>query len=239
MNFLQLCQRLNQEVGELGNAGSVPAATTNQTGRNRRLVNWIAQAYAEIQDRYTNWRWLRSTFTVNATSGDDTYAGTDCTDSRLSAAVSRFARWWLEDDDENPNIRIYLSSSGVSGERYLIPIPWNYFRDLYKKGTQTNGPPVHVTIDPQNNIVLGPKPDDTYVVTGEYQMAGQALAADADTPEMPSRFHMLIVYEAMKKYAGHQSAPEVMSRAVLEGNKVMRQLEADQLPRIRFAGPLA
>ena len=238
MNFLSLCVEAQRECDI---TGTDIAAVTNQVGELRRVVNWVIQAWTEIQNRHASgpyWKWMRSVFTVDTTSGDDTYAGTDCTDSRLSAAITRFSRWWELDDRGCSNVKIYLTSAGVASERYLAFMDWATFRYTYKLGTQTNGYPAHFTIDPQNNLVLGPKPDGIYTVSGEYQMSAQVLAVNGDTPEMPSQFHQLIVYGAMRKFAGFESAPDVLSRAVTEGNKVMRQLELNQLPPVTIAPPL-
>lgn len=232
--FLAGCQELRRETLKVGTG---PAAVTGQVGQLADIVAWYAQAYIEIQNRHADWLWLRSTFTFDTTASDDTYAYGDVTDSRLSATITRFSRWWIYDLDGFPNIKIYLTSGGVSGERYLIPLQWAAFRDLYKRGTQTDNFPVHVTVDPQRNLVLGPKPDGIYTVTGEYQMAPQILTADGDTPEMPSQYHQLIVYDAMKKYAGI-SAQDVLARGVSEGNKLMRQLENNQRPHIYIGGTL-
>ena len=184
---------------ECGMSGTGPAAVTGQTGDLERIVEWYAQAYTEIQNRHQDWLWLRSTFTVDTTASDDTYAYGDVTDSRLSALITRFRRWWLYDVDGFPNVRSYLTSAGVSGEKYLLPLPWAAFRDLYKRGTQTNNAPVHITVDPQRNLILGPKPNGIYTVTGEYQMSAQVLAADGDTPEMPSDYHQFNFYQTPKK----------------------------------------
>lgn len=223
---------------ECGVAGTGPAAVTGQTGDLERIVEWYAQTYIEIQNRH-DWLWLRSTWTVDTASNDDTYAYGDVTDSRLSAVITRFKRWWLYDVDGFPNVKCYLTSAGVSGEKYLLPLPWASFRDLYKRGTQTNNAPVHVTVDPQRNLLFGPKPNAIYTVTGEYQMSAQVLAADGDTPEMPSDYHQLIVYKAMEKYGGFSAASEVLHRAITEGNRLMRQLERNQRPECGLAGPLA
>ena len=234
--YLQLCADVQRECDVVGTEIS---AVTNQTGELLRIVNWVKNAWIEIQNRHTNWRWMRSRFTVSATASDGVYAGTDCTDSRLSATITRFGDWWLTDDEGFPMVRSYLTSAGVAGETLLRPLSWQYFYYLYRRGTQTDGVPAHVSADPQNNLVLGPVPSATYTVSGEYQMSAQVLAANSDEPEMPSRFHQLIVYEAMKMYAGYESAPEVMTRGVAGSNKIMRQLEASQLPAMSFAGPLA
>lgn len=236
MNYLQLVQRAHSECEA---AGSGPSAVTSQTGENLRMVNWVAQAYTEIQELHQNWRWMRSTWTVNTVAGTDAYAYTSVTDSRLSATIDRFSHWWVRDEDDCLNVKRYLSSAGVGTEGELTDIPWSNFRVLYKRGTQNNGFPAHVTVDPQNKLVFGPKPDDVYVMSGEYQMSPQTLAADADTPEMPTQFHMLVVYRAMEKYGAAKGAVEVFQRGSYEGGKMLRALELNQRPGLRQAPPLA
>lgn len=236
MNFLTIAQRLRQECGV---SGTGPTTVVGQVGELKRLVDWAASAHDDIQGKYPNWRWLRSTFSVNTVAGTDAYAPTTCTDTRLSTGITRFRRWWPFDRDGCSNVKMFLSASGVGSERWLNFLEWEYFRSIYKIGTQNNGPPAHITIDPQNNLVLGPKPDAVYVVSGEYQMGKQSLTADGDTPEMPSDFHMLVVYEAMKKFAGFDAASEVFQRGAGEGGAIWRQLEIEQLVKIRLGEPMA
>lgn len=235
---LQLCNELAQEAGVSGAAASI-SAVTGQTGQALRLVNWISRSYTEIQRRHNHWRWLRSRWTVPTVAGTDTYAYGSCTDSRLTGVITRFARWLPFDDGGAANIKIYLTSSGVSGERWMVNIPWDYFQSIYKRGTQNNGVPVHIAIDPQNQLVVGPKPDAIYTLSGEYMMSAQVLAANGDTPEMPSDFHDLIVYRAMEKYGRFYAAGEVLARGEREGGRLMRQLEMDQLTPISLGESLA
>ena len=236
MNYLQLAQRTRQEAGL---SGTGPTAVTSQSGDLKRVVDWVSSSYQDIQSRHINWRWLRSRFTFNTVSGTDTYAYTAVTDSRLTGTITRFSRWWLDDEYGMSNTYRYLTSAGSSAQSYLIPISWESFRDLYRFRTQADAVPIYITIDPQNNLVLGPAPDAIYTITGEYQMSPQILAADADTPEMPVQYHMAIVYEAMQRAGSYSGAPDVQSRGVKDGNRLMRQLENDQLPQIGMSGPMA
>lgn len=226
-----------QDLARECDLASVPSAVTGQTGEFADMVRWYARAYREIQNRHKDWRWLRRTATVSTTASDDTYASSDFTDSTDAAAISRFGSWRLQHAEDPP--KIYLSSSGVGNERWLVYTPWDWFKSIYKIGTQNTGTPAHITVDPNNNILLGPSPNDTYVVTVDYYMSSQELAANSDTPEMPARFHDLIVYRALEKYAYRESASEVLMRAQTEARRLMRQLEADQLECPYFGGPLA
>jgi len=236
MNFLQIFQRA---VKECRIPGTTPTTAIGQTGLLDEMVNWTADAYREIQNKREDWRWLRSTFTVPTVASTDAYAYGSCTDGLTATAITRFAHWLPFDESGRTNTKIYLTSTGVSGERWLPFMAWGRFGALYKFGAQNDAPPAYCTINPQNKLILGPKPDAVYTVSGEYQMSAQELAADADTPEMPTRFHMLVVYEVMQKYGLYKVAQETLIRGQAEANKMWSDLMLDQLPKITFGGPLA
>lgn len=238
MNYLQLCQDLRREVRI---PGSGPAAVTGQTGQLADLVAWIADAWTELQGDSTSWKWMTSRFTVNTVAADDTYAYTDCTDTVVSpaAVISRFSNWRPYDADGTPMFMSYLTSAGVNNRTFLQYVDWGEFRSVYRNTVQNPGPPIWVAVDPQMNFVLGPAPDAVYTITGDYQRGPQVLTANADTPDMPTRFHKLIVYLAMEKYAGSLASAENMFRAKSEGARLMRQLRRNQIPKFDWTQPLA
>lgn len=227
--YLQLCTYLRQETTD---AGTGPSAVTGQVGELARIVKWIADAWREIQnDR--DWFWMRRSFTVSATSGDGEYAYTDCTDTTTSIAIARFSKWY-----EN-SFKCYLTSAGVGAEYSLIWVDWESFRRTYRYGTQTNSAPIYVSMDPTRKFCLGPKPDATYTVSGDFKLGPQTLSADADEPELPTEYHNLIVYEAMSKYGGHRVAPEAIMRAQAEGGRLRYRLEQEHLPPITASRTMA
>lgn len=235
MNFLAGVQKFARKAG----ATSQPSAVTSQTGEAQRLVDDYIDAYTEIQNKHP-WRWLRRGFTFNTTSGDDSYAYGDVTDVDAGTAIARFSEWRLSDPRDPP--KIYLTSTGVSGERWLVYIPWEDFKRIYKIGSQSSNTsaPAHISVDPLDNIVLGPSPNGIYTVTGDFIRSAQILAADADIPEMPTQFHNLIVYKAIEKYAIYEEvAPQILAYAQSESKRMMRQLENNQCPKFRMARSLA
>lgn len=236
MNFLALCQRARQEMGI---SGTGPTAVTAQTGEMKRVVDWVAQAYTEICAKHTNWKFLRSSFSVNTVAGTEAYLPTDCTDSVLAAAIGSatvgdFARW-IDD-----TFRIYKQSEGAGTRQYFWPVPYSWFRDRYQLIVPSNNKPFQWSIRPRDNaLLMGPKPDAVYVVEGDYYRVAPPLAADNDTPLFPTRFHLAVVWLATQKYAGYEEGGGVYAHATAEYKKLYGPLQTDQLPSIDLAPPLA
>lgn len=239
--YLELVNRLASESGVSGAASSV-STVIGQTGMALRFVNWVRDAHTELQNRHNgSWKWLRSTWTMPTVIGTDTYSYGDALDANITpnATITRFKNWITHDSEGACNIKRYLTSGGVSGESWMSFVPWDYFRGIYKIGTQNNGQIIHVTIDPLDRIVVGPKPDAVYTVSGEYQKSALIFAADGDTPEFPEDFHDVIWNMALVKYGLFTGAIECVTRGTNVGNKLMNQLEGNQAVQWTIGRPLA
>lgn len=236
MNFLQLCQKLAREA-EITAADSVPATVVGQTGQLGRIVGWVKDAWTDIQNKEEQWKWLKRRFTFDTVADDDTYAPGDVTDVDAGAAIARFGSWYVLDPCDPP--LAYLQASGEAGRYDLIPMKFRDFRYRFRRQPVSAQRPTHISIDDQNNLVLGPKPDGVYVVTGFFFRSAQTLSANADTPEMPAQFHDLVWRVAIQMYGANAVAPEVFSRAVREAAGSMSALRRNQLPMIDLAGPMA
>lgn len=239
MNFLAIVQRLRRESGSTASGSSGPTTVVSQSGIFASLVDWASDAWMAIQRRSDSWKWMRSRFTLVTSSGDDEYAYGDATDVGTSSAITRFQRWIPMDEYGYSNLTMYPTAAGVASERYLSYLDWSAFRALFKRGPQSNNTPVYFTISPDNKILLGPKPDGSYTLQGEYQKSAQTLSADADTPEMPEDYHMLIVWEALKSYSTWAAAPEVWTRADEQGDPINTALHLNQSPAFVSGGALA
>lgn len=238
--FLKICQDVARECGVAGGADATPKPLTviGQSGELNRIVNWVNDAYLEIQSGQ-NWRWMRKKFSVDTVAGTDTYAFGDCTDVDDAALITRFKAWRLNDQRNPP--KIYLTSTGLGGQVLLTWAPWDNFEYLYKTGslqTQTSQP-VHITVNPKDEIQLGITPNDIYTLIGDYHKSAQILAADADVPEMPTAYHDLIKYQAMEFYGFFESAPEIISRAENGMKRIRNQLKRNQDQPYRIAGPMS
>ncbi len=115
------------------------------------------------------------------------------------------------------------------------------FRDLYQYASMraTQAMPVVFTIDYSKNFLLGPIPDQVYVVNGLAYAQPGVLVNDIDTPTMPPQYHMAIVWRALMYYGQFEAAPEAYSHGQNEYSRLMDRLMADQQPVMQFGAPLA
>lgn len=237
MNRLSLAQRLQTECGVSG----ALTTTISQTGESSRLVNWVDQAWAEIQTEHDDWRWMRSSNMLGAGMSFATVAGQPSyplgTGAGTCGVLATSFGKWVRDAFRN-----YTTTVGVSNEMFLDQIPYDVWRDAYMFGAmrsvQTR--PVAVAIGPDESICLGPPPNALYTITGDYYVAPSVMAADLDVPTLlPVQYHMIIVYKAMMMYAGYEAASEVFQRGEQGYQLLLKQLEVIKMPTMTFAGSLA
>lgn len=236
MNFLALCQQLSEKAGILTGG---PATVVSQSGELRRVVNWTNDAWETIQNSRKSWRWMRKDIGTGTaydgtgfttTAGKRSYSLTD-----LSLNTAPFGRWYTK------SFRIYLQSAGQGGERHLVWKPYDEFRDYYLFGSLNSiqSLPVHFTVGPDESILFGPIPNDIYVVHGSLNKGASRMALDADTPDMPSQYHMAIVWTALLNYAGYESAQEGLATAKQNLPGLIEGLEDSQLESIEQFETLA
>lgn len=226
MDYLALCQRLRQEVGA---SGTGPTAVTGQIGEYKRLCDYVAQAWTEIQQEHDSWNWMRKTFSFNTIANQEGYAP-----DAAPVSLTDHAAW------DTDTFRLYTTSIGVDDEQHLTWMAYQAFRNLYQFGTQrvTYQRPIAFTIAPDERILLGNAPDAVYTVVGEYIKTPQTLAANTDIPELPTRFHMAIVYRAMMSYGHYEAATEVVARGDALYRDMLIRLELDQLQPMGLPGAL-
>lgn len=215
MNLLQLAQRLRLEVGASGSDSTV----TNASGEWLRLVTWCNQAWEDIQRWHTNWNWMRGEVIFSTVAAQGEYAY-----DAAPISLTSFASWDIT------RFRVYKTA--ITAENYMTFMPYDRFIDAYRIGTTrtAQGYPNIITVSPTNSLLVSLIPEDTsYTIRGTYYKNVTTLSSDTDSPNMPDRFHVLVVYLAMQYYAMWESAPEVMVRGQAQFKKMLVQLENDQL----------
>lgn len=222
MTFLELVQRLRQEAGIAGNG---PGSVVAQSGELKRLVDWTASSWNDIQISKPNWLWMNGQFQFVTTPGQREYTPAQ------AGISSRFSSWLTR------SVRIGLNPP--NDEILLEPVSYDEYRSIYMVGPQPESRPVVVSVSPAMNLLLGYPPNDTFVVTGEYQKQSQRLVSDGDVPEMPSAYHEAILYLALTKYARYMAAGEVYEDAMMNYRRIMQNLQVNQLPGVTAAEALA
>lgn len=225
MSFLDLVQRLHQESGT---SGIAPASTVAQVGDSKRMVDWISTAWMDIQNERRDWFFMREQvqFTTTANKGSYTYS---------DAGLMTFANYKVD------SFRCYNAAAGVGSEIELMYRPYDQFRNIHLFGNMRllRQRPYDFTVDPAKNFVLGPVPDDAYVINGEAYAMPTELANDADRPALPPHYHMLIVWRALVYYGYKEAAPEALTFGQNEYERMRRELMSDQLPEVQIGGALA
>lgn len=226
MNLLQL---VNQTRIECGVSGPALATAQSQSGESARIVAWVQQAWIDVQTSKEDWLFLREPFTFNTVADQWQYnAATDC-------GLTDFGNW------KRDSFRASTVGNNYQDEQLLNYMEWTTYRNLYRYANMRNtkARPVVVSITPEKDLAFGSIPDQAYVIDGEYYTQPVSLTADTDSPAIPARFHMIIVYRAMMYYAGYEAAPEVLARGDFEYRRLYARMEIDQLPTIVSGAPLA
>lgn len=222
MNFLELCQATARESGTVA---GLPSFTTvsNATGRIDKLVNWVRDAWVDIQNERTDWLFLLDYFEKPLVPGQTNYAGVS-----FGLEVAR----WMCDTCQRRTMTLYDPDIGKSDEGFINQITWPNWQCRYDRGVHDSTRPQHWAVRPDGTLVIGPTPDKAYILRGEYRRKAQRLAADTDEPIMPSDFHRAIVWRALLNMANSDEAYESLRPLAAQYTAINSALVVDQTPDI-------
>lgn len=221
--YLDLVKDLARESGSMDQSNIT--TVTGVSGRTEKMANWVKQAYTNIQNSRRDWGWMVEEFSYPLIPGTAVY-------TPASFNLTRFASWAVDRHWYMP-LSIRDDSLGLGNEQPLPQVCYEEWRSLYGRGDQSNWMrPTLWAISPKNELVFGAYPDIAYVVRGQYVKGPQILAANADVPEMPERFHQLIVWEALRLLMLHDGAYNEASFPTQEMAVLRHGLESDQLPEV-------
>jgi hypothetical protein len=210
MNFLELVKRTFTESGL---SGVGPASVTNQTGMNAKLVNWVRDAWIDIQAAHQSWKFLRKKEVRTLAVSKRVYAMVG--DLNLPSV-----RKWDE--------RVLFIRDTATGERApLRYLDYDDFELAY--ATFQPGRPSTFTVDPDYNICFNATPDKAYAVDFHFWMTGEKLVEPEDVPSIPEDYHMVIVWKALTRYTSHDGAEKMKVDVHEEFASSMRALERNQL----------
>jgi hypothetical protein len=232
MNFLQIVQAVKREGGI---SGTSIATLVNPVEEIARLVSWVQAAYLDIQTMHDKWNFLRTSFSFNTVTSQQTYTPVQA-GVVLSATptVSNLAKW------KPDSLRRYQVSVGANAETFLPPMDYDKFRNTYLFGAMRtiSSQPVVYTVDTSKNLVLGPIPNGAYTINGECWVKPYEMTVDADEPVFPSQFHTILVWKALAHYGMFEAASEAVQKGEREYKNLIAKLEDDQLPRMDWGEAL-
>jgi hypothetical protein len=220
MNFLQLVQRTKREAGI---SGGGPNTVDGQTGEMLRLVDWVRDAYVDVQNSQPAWNWLHKTASVilpptsqifHPVSNWDIYPLKYMPDS-----------FWLYSTEDGPAFGGYLTNEDYSKIR------------LYS--TPQVARPTAFIILPTREIKFNAVTDKEYNLTLDYYATAEEMVADSDTPSMPEQYQMAIVWKAIQYYADYEEVPYLRQTSTLKYTQLYDQMLRTETPQIHFGGPLA
>lgn len=236
MTYLELVQMTVQQSGTV--QGIKPDTVIGKVDRLKQFVDFVAEAYIDIQNAHRMWRWLQSYFTEETVAGTRFYSGTAITDEIALSTVDRFSQWGFKEDGSDMSLSIYKTADGNNGEGPLRWLDWDRFYQTQLRGPQTPGKPIFYSVADDNRLALSPIPDDAYTIRGKYRKSPQKLVFDTDVPEMPAEFHTVIKDAALCYIEAFDEGPRIpIYRLRMLPNWSM--LEMHQLPKVSWGVPLA
>lgn len=236
MTFLEIVQMTVQQTGTI--QGVLPTTVVGQRDRLKLIVDYVREAYVDIQNAHRMWRWLQGNFIGQTVIGTQEYPGTAFSDQRTGTPITRFSQWGFKGDGSDTSLSMYLTSEGANGEGHLLWADWDRFYETQLRGVHQPDKPQVFSVTNDGKLIVSPIPNAVYTLRGKYRKSAQILAADADVPEMPLEFHTIIKDAALQYVEGFDEGPRIpIVRLRMLPNFSM--LESHQLPKVRWGAPLA
>ena len=217
MNLLELTQTVARFSGTVDPRSITTAA--NSRGRIRTIVEFVREAWLEIQNEASQWRFL----TVPLPDSTTLQAGISAVSHSTLLPLEPVHPWaqWLLGTGATRTVPLSVWPAAIPGppfipenrsaERDLDILGWNDFRQSYRVGVQaqhpTMGQPRVVAIDPDDFLQFWPHPEQDYRLAGTYRRLPQELVADETIPIILPNHHMVIVRAALLKLYRHDEAP--------------------------------
>jgi hypothetical protein len=195
--FLQLVNDVERESGTVQRAQRLSTVVNPPTDRQEKIVKWTAEAWRQIQTGRTDWPWQRGDFSHALVVGQKRYTADEL-------GITDFSRWARPTQTFSP-FSLYQTGEQAN-ERDLVFISYERWRKDFDRGTPENNTPIYFSFDYDGRICVGPPPDRTYILRGEYTRGAQILVADNDVPRCAPQHHGTIVWKALLLLAENDEA---------------------------------
>lgn len=255
MDFLALVKRLASETGtELESKIttlhiSSPPAYGQTTEHTKRLVGWIREAWVDVQEDQDQWNFMVDRVRVDLAKGQHDYPIGALVNKRIHdtlphplpaeiaevydyiipfVAIMEQRYIWIVDGSVSPPTR---------NKCYLLPAEY-FFGERDRHNDGAFGTPYRYSINRKGCLVFDTSPShDNFYVEFEYKRLPQFLRDDAELPYgLANKHHSLIVYTAMKFYAGFDETEAQWKRASILYRDKMNKLRLNELKDYSIPG---
>ncbi|WP_416398139.1 hypothetical protein [Allohahella sp. A8] len=234
MTFLELCRAAYTRIGY---SGAGPSAVTDQSAQSARVVDYVEQAWLEIQRSRENWKFMLRRFD-QVTEPGITHLSLPSTEVAKGDVIRSVEKdsWYIRGETEKTSAR-------------LCYLPADHRRAIEESDEHYTGRPNYFWHD-RKSVRVSPTPDRAYRITGDYYITPQTFASSdsADNrqrelsqkvPEMPEEYHIAIVWLAVRSLAAFEGDGNAFQMADGEYRKLFNQICTTELPTIRYGAPLA
>jgi hypothetical protein len=220
MNYLTIC---NEVLTETNVTGTALTSVAGQSGVPGRVVRWVNQEYLAIC-RMEPWSFLYvSDHDFTATIGKRSYNATEL-------GITDLDYWDITKAKSYPVVE------GITQEVPLVPIKYAVFQEVLDVGEQSEGPPESIWNYPDSvSVGLDPIPDASYHITLPYWKQAVALSANGSTPVIPEKYHDIIIFKALMRYATWDDAPGLYTSARADYIRLLDEMYDRYLPTIHLA----
>jgi hypothetical protein len=200
MTYLELVQKAMEKSGI---RSASPTSVVGAVDISKDFVNWVADAWRELQEESTNWFFRQRL--------DQTLA--------ITASVDAYA---MPDDLETLNYRtITIYTTAKQDETPVTLMPYETWRVQKDTLESAEGRPCYITERPDGSLQLWPVPDQAYTLRYDGVWDIDEMLLDSDTPgsnrtggtTLPERYQWLLVYDAVRRHYEHHEDTEGVRKA--------------------------
>ena len=213
MNFLAMVKKVCRKVGY-----TEPSTLVDPDQDTLLVMEWIQDAWEEIQNFCAEWSFLKEPVTINILIDKEEYTSTELSLTDL--------RRWLE---VNP----FLYESGGSDVIATLVLITSEEMDYLRAKDPKTGQPIYYSPLEGGGLVLYPTPDAAYTFKTKYYQTPVILEDDTDEPACNSEHHRVIVDKVYQtKYAVDENNPEVNQQSEIDFENRINRLALAHCPQI-------
>ena len=213
----------------------MPSTLVGVEGIQLEFKEFVNDSWRNIQMERKNWYFRAAEQSIdidNLTLTDGMRVPTSLIDAANSRSWNFIHLYDMyvrkRNDDTDPPTRIYF-------------VPWNFWAEKwgrsdaaleYNDEKDKEGRPQYFTIAPTGELWLNPIPDVNYEMQFFGPAAIQELSDNTDTPTLPTDYHDMIVWRAVREFALYHSDAATAERARLNYMPYKKNLDDEYLPHV-------